>query len=309
MLGKQMKGPCKHPPTGWSETHDLASNNSDPEPEAGQCGVWGEAGAIGHILAGGPWYMALLGLSIQLVTDDITRLPKHLMVLWSYVFIIPEFQKNRISPKFLLQGRLVYLQGRLVFLWDRLVVIRAKVVARKEVDSGNDIYGNPIKRIQYDIKQIKMFKGPDHDMETVFTAPSSAVCGVSLDTSGKKEYLISGGNADVRSCAQGETRVGKSEALCQRLLSTHVFWAMRLQTVKADAPGSCLPAGGAELHKRRPKLQCGEGDSRAETPSFPSTPAELIVKAVWDSVITPALCLPLTSCAVAVHGLRREQER
>ncbi|XP_036407822.1 metalloproteinase inhibitor 2-like [Megalops cyprinoides] len=72
------------------------------------------------------------------------------------------------------------------------VVIRAKVVAGKEVDSGNDIYGNPIKRIQYDIKQIKMFKGPDQDIEVVFTAPSSAVCGVTLDTNGKKEYLIAG---------------------------------------------------------------------------------------------------------------------
>lgn len=35
-------------------------------------------------------------------------------------------------------------------------VIRAKVVSGKEVDSGNDIYGNPIKRTQYEIKQIKV---------------------------------------------------------------------------------------------------------------------------------------------------------
>lgn len=35
-------------------------------------------------------------------------------------------------------------------------VIRAKAVSEKEVDSGNDIYGNPIKRIQYEIKQIKV---------------------------------------------------------------------------------------------------------------------------------------------------------
>ncbi|KAG7280661.1 hypothetical protein CRUP_023280 [Coryphaenoides rupestris] len=61
-----------------------------------------------------------------------------------------------------------------------------------ELDTGNDIYGNPIKRIQYDIKQIKMFKGPSQDIEAVLTAPVSAVCGVTLDTSGKKEYLISG---------------------------------------------------------------------------------------------------------------------
>ncbi|XP_061561667.1 metalloproteinase inhibitor 2a isoform X1 [Phycodurus eques] len=72
------------------------------------------------------------------------------------------------------------------------VVIRAKVVGEREVDSGNDIYGNPIKRIQYDVKQIKMFKGPSQDIDTIFTAPVSAVCGVTLDTSGKKEYLISG---------------------------------------------------------------------------------------------------------------------
>uniref|UniRef100_A0A8C3FW27 Metalloproteinase inhibitor 2 n=1 Tax=Chrysemys picta bellii TaxID=8478 RepID=A0A8C3FW27_CHRPI len=71
-------------------------------------------------------------------------------------------------------------------------VIRAKAVSGKEVDSGNDVYGNPIKRIQYEIKQIKMFKGPDKDIELIYTAPSSAVCGVSLDTGGKKEYLIAG---------------------------------------------------------------------------------------------------------------------
>ncbi|KAM9559902.1 metalloproteinase inhibitor 2-like [Salvelinus alpinus] len=72
------------------------------------------------------------------------------------------------------------------------VVIRAKVVGEMEVDTGNDIYGNPIKRIQYEVKQIKMFKGPDQDIEAIFTSPVSAVCGVTLDTSGKKEYLISG---------------------------------------------------------------------------------------------------------------------
>lgn len=35
-------------------------------------------------------------------------------------------------------------------------VIRAKVVSHKEVGSGNDIYGNPIKRVEYEIKQIKV---------------------------------------------------------------------------------------------------------------------------------------------------------
>lgn len=35
-------------------------------------------------------------------------------------------------------------------------VIRAKLVGEHEVDVGNDIYGNPIKHIKYDIKQIKV---------------------------------------------------------------------------------------------------------------------------------------------------------
>lgn len=38
-------------------------------------------------------------------------------------------------------------------------MIRAKVVSEKEVGSGNDVYGNPIKRIQYEIKQIKVRGG------------------------------------------------------------------------------------------------------------------------------------------------------
>lgn len=37
-----------------------------------------------------------------------------------------------------------------------------------------------------------MFKGPDKDIEFIYTAPSSAICGVSLDVGGKKEYLIAG---------------------------------------------------------------------------------------------------------------------
>lgn len=38
----------------------------------------------------------------------------------------------------------------------------------------------------------QMFKGPNQDIESIFTAPVSAVCGVTLEASGKKEYLISG---------------------------------------------------------------------------------------------------------------------
>lgn len=38
-------------------------------------------------------------------------------------------------------------------------VIRAKVVGQKEVVTGNDTYGNPIKMILYDIKQTKVSEG------------------------------------------------------------------------------------------------------------------------------------------------------
>ncbi|XP_036123923.1 metalloproteinase inhibitor 2 isoform X2 [Molossus molossus] len=83
-------------------------------------------------------------------------------------------------------------RARGVHLRKRNLMIRAKVVSHKEVGSGNDIYGNPIKRVEYEIKQIKMFKGPEKDIEFIYTAPSSAICGVSLDVGGKKEYLIAG---------------------------------------------------------------------------------------------------------------------
>ena len=43
----------------------------------------------------------------------------------------------------------------------------------------------------------QMFKGPDKDIEFIYTAPSSAVCGVSLDIGGKKEYLIAGVYTDM----------------------------------------------------------------------------------------------------------------
>ncbi|KAI7804049.1 TIMP metallopeptidase inhibitor 2b precursor [Triplophysa rosa] len=71
------------------------------------------------------------------------------------------------------------------------IVIRAKVVGHKEVVTGNDINGNPVKMILYDIKQTKMFKGPDGEIDTIITGPSAALCGVHLD-SNDKEYLITG---------------------------------------------------------------------------------------------------------------------
>lgn len=37
-----------------------------------------------------------------------------------------------------------------------------------------------------------MFKGPNQEIDAIFTAPTSAVCGVTLESKGIKEYLITG---------------------------------------------------------------------------------------------------------------------
>nr|XP_057905171.1 metalloproteinase inhibitor 2-like [Doryrhamphus excisus] len=63
------------------------------------------------------------------------------------------------------------------------VVIKAKVIAGKDVD-GFD------KPIVYDIKQTKMFKGPDREIDAIYTPPSSSLCGVTLANG--VEYLITG---------------------------------------------------------------------------------------------------------------------
>ena len=69
----------------------------------------------------------------------------------------------RVLPARRAWGRLAHLVPPRMAPWGLrsplclcLAVIRAKAVSVKEVDSGNDIYGNPIKRIQYEIKQIKV---------------------------------------------------------------------------------------------------------------------------------------------------------
>lgn len=52
-----------------------------------------------------------------------------------------------------------------------------------------------------------MFKGPDKDIEFIYTAPSSAICGVSLDVGGKKEYLIAGACAGTGAPLSGAGQV------------------------------------------------------------------------------------------------------
>ncbi|XP_056144558.1 metalloproteinase inhibitor 2b [Lampris incognitus] len=104
------------------------------------------------------------------------------------------------------------------------VVIRAKVVGGQEVEAGNDVYGNPITRIKYDIKQIKMFKGPDRDIDAVYTAPSSALCGLTLHA--KREYLFTGkleadGTMHVTLCDFIETWEGMTATQKQNLIQRY----------------------------------------------------------------------------------------
>ncbi|XP_061892546.1 metalloproteinase inhibitor 2-like [Entelurus aequoreus] len=64
------------------------------------------------------------------------------------------------------------------------VAIKAKVVARKAV--GGKFSDN----IKYDIKQTKIFKGPNIHFTTFYTGSSSAACGVNLNKG--VQYFITG---------------------------------------------------------------------------------------------------------------------
>ncbi|KAM8931163.1 metalloproteinase inhibitor 4 [Pelodytes ibericus] len=72
---------------------------------------------------------------------------------------------------------------------DAEIVIRAKVINEKMV-----LLADEYKEIQYEIKLIKMFKGFEKlkDIHYVYTPSDSAACGIKLDASNKKQYLLTG---------------------------------------------------------------------------------------------------------------------
>ena len=79
--------------------------------------------------------------------------------------------------------------------------------------SGNGVCGmQPISAYVSSSSSFQMFKGPDKDIEFIYTAPSSAVCGVSLDVGGKKEYLIAGVSVGVAVGCSGDRRGGRRGA-------------------------------------------------------------------------------------------------
>ncbi|KAM9102176.1 metalloproteinase inhibitor 4 [Antechinus flavipes] len=73
------------------------------------------------------------------------------------------------------------------------IVIRAKVSSEKVVPASEDP-ADTQKMIQYEIKQIKMFKGFDKvkDVQYVYTPLDSSLCGVRLEANKKKQYLLTG---------------------------------------------------------------------------------------------------------------------
>lgn len=83
-----------------------------------------------------------------------------------------------------------------------------------------------------------MFKGPDKDIEFIYTAPSSAVCGVSLDIGGKKEYLIAGEEEDTGGEAGVEPLAGGAG------VASRGFPAFSHQRI----PGTCVLANACQVH-------------------------------------------------------------
>ncbi|XP_030061432.1 metalloproteinase inhibitor 4 [Microcaecilia unicolor] len=75
---------------------------------------------------------------------------------------------------------------------DAAVVIRAKISSEKVISAADPF--NSVKIIQYEIKQIKMFKGFEKikDVQYVYTPFDSSLCGVKLEANNKKHYLLTG---------------------------------------------------------------------------------------------------------------------
>ncbi|XP_060094280.1 metalloproteinase inhibitor 4 [Heteronotia binoei] len=76
---------------------------------------------------------------------------------------------------------------------DSALVIRAKISNEKVVPANDDPLDTH-KMIQYEIKQIKMFKGFEKlkDVQYVYTPFDSSLCGVKLEANNKKQYLLTG---------------------------------------------------------------------------------------------------------------------
>ncbi|KAK6293936.1 hypothetical protein J4Q44_G00362620 [Coregonus suidteri] len=94
---------------------------------------------------------------------------------------------------------------------------RADVVIRAKVDEVGAGSGNT----KYDIQQIKMFKGPDRDINAVFTP---TICRKFLETN--KEYLLTGrlntdGTMNIMMCDFSRTWEASSDTQLMRLIQRY----------------------------------------------------------------------------------------
>ncbi|XP_003796292.1 metalloproteinase inhibitor 4 [Otolemur garnettii] len=73
------------------------------------------------------------------------------------------------------------------------LVIRAKISSEKVVPANTDP-ADTQKLLQYEIKQIKMFKGFEKvkDVQYIYTPFDSSLCGVRLEANSQKQYLLTG---------------------------------------------------------------------------------------------------------------------
>uniref|UniRef100_A0A8C5R591 Metalloproteinase inhibitor 4 n=1 Tax=Leptobrachium leishanense TaxID=445787 RepID=A0A8C5R591_9ANUR len=81
---------------------------------------------------------------------------------------------------------------------DAEIVIRAKISSERVIQPSKEDSFDHTKMIQYEIKMIKMFKGFDKikDIHYVYTPVDSSLCGIKLDATNKKQYLLTGHISD-----------------------------------------------------------------------------------------------------------------
>lgn len=126
------------------------------------------------------------------------------------------------------------------------------MVGKKEVDSGNDIYGNPIKRIQYEIKQIKVRDEDDSCLSNVsymkmscielnkdlfFSSRCSKAQTATLTWSSPRPHLQCVG---WRIWTLAAKRSTSSQVKACRFSAAVVFWSNKCTVLPHDAIGYSL---------------------------------------------------------------------
>ncbi|XP_006872237.1 PREDICTED: metalloproteinase inhibitor 4 [Chrysochloris asiatica] len=131
------------------------------------------------------------------------------------------------------------------------LVIRAKIASEKVVPASADP-GDTQKMIRYEIKQIKMFKGFEKvkNVQYIYTPLDSSLCGVKLEVSSQKQYLLAGqvlndGKVFVNLCNYIEPWENLSLLQRENLNPHHLNCDCRITTCYTvpctiSAPNECL---------------------------------------------------------------------